>query len=440
MKVLLFRDPVHGFIEVTDLEKAIIDSPPFQRLRNIRQLANTYLVYHGAEHTRFGHSLGVMHLVTRSFDSIIQKHPLLFDTNKIKWYRQILRLIALTHDLGHAPFSHVSEDLFPTGLEHESYTKKIIFETCIADYIKNIGNCFVKKLGTDYNIDPELIWMIYEGKAITDRRFIHPDFAFLRSLMDGEIDCDKMDYLLRDSLYCGVSYGTYDLNRFISCLTIYKNDQTKELSLAVERGGLQALEEFILARYFMFIQVYFHKTRRYFDRVLIECLKAILPDSKYPMEILEYLKWDDVRVLNTIANLVGNKEANKWLIKYNTRKTMTCIFDTSAHAIDAENESFIMAKNYLKQHIPQELMLEDYADKQVHNLIPQLRQPYDDSGAGIKIIVKDSDEPHDIKRESLLLKSFTEPIVIKRIYVEKEVEQQAINLLKSLRGDEINEK
>ena len=106
-----FRDPVHGFIEVSDEELRIINSAPFQRLRNIRQLGTTYLVYHGAEHTRFGHSLGVMHLTSRVFDSIVKKKTHLFsedvevNNKRIIWYRQILRLIGLTHDLGHAPFS-----------------------------------------------------------------------------------------------------------------------------------------------------------------------------------------------------------------------------------------------------------------------------------------------------------------------------------------------
>ena len=101
-----YRDPVHGFIEVRPLEKKIIDSAPFQRLRHIKQLAMTNLVFHGAEHTRFGHSLGVMFLVTRAFHMAVENgaSEYRFSRKKIEWYEQILRLIALTHDLGHAPF------------------------------------------------------------------------------------------------------------------------------------------------------------------------------------------------------------------------------------------------------------------------------------------------------------------------------------------------
>ena len=187
-----FRDPIHGFIPVSEEELCIINSPPFQRLRNIHQLATTYLVYHGAEHTRFGHSVGVMHLTSRVFDSVTAKVPHLFsedddeNSRKIVWYRQLLRLIGLTHDLGHAPFSHASEELFVGGKEHEDFTKLIICETEIADYIRAIGQRFKLEYGPQYDITPELVWMIYDGKDVTDDRFIMPDFLFLKSFMDGE--------------------------------------------------------------------------------------------------------------------------------------------------------------------------------------------------------------------------------------------------------------
>lgn len=150
-----FRDPIHGFIEVTEDENLIIDSQPFQRLRNVKQLATTNLVYHGAEHTRFGHSLGVMHLVSKTFDSVMGKNPKLFSKKEneneklCKYYRQILRLMALTHDLGHAPFSHASEELFPGSKKHEDYTKDIIFNTEIGTYINQIGKNFKKNMGSD---------------------------------------------------------------------------------------------------------------------------------------------------------------------------------------------------------------------------------------------------------------------------------------------------
>lgn len=249
-----YRDPVHGFIEVRPLEKKIIDSAPFQRLRHIKQLAMTNLVFHGAEHTRFGHSLGVMFLVTRAFHMAVENGAAeyRFSRKKIEWYEQILRLIALTHDLGHAPFSHASESVFPDGIEHEDFTEKIIKETEIAEYIYAIGKEFKTK-NEKYDITPDLICDIYRGRDPGEKS----EFTFLKSFMDGELDCDKMDYLLRDSLYCGVNYGKFDLDRLLSSLTIDVNDGVPRL--AIDYGGLKVFEEFVLARYFMFTEVYFHR-------------------------------------------------------------------------------------------------------------------------------------------------------------------------------------
>lgn len=319
-----YRDPVHGFIEVRPLEKKIIDSAPFQRLRHIKQLAMTNLVFHGAEHTRFGHSLGVMFLVTRAFHMAVENGTAeyRFSRKKIEWYEQILRLIALTHDLGHAPFSHASEAVFPDGIEHEDFTEKIIKETEIAEYIYAIGKEFKTK-DEKYDITPDLICDIYRGRDPGEKS----EFTFLKSFMDGELDCDKMDYLLRDSLYCGVNYGKFDLERLISSLTIDANDGIPRL--AIDYGGLKVFEEFVLARYFMFTEVYFHRTRRYFDYVLGRALKKILPRGRYPQEVRAYLAWDDMRVLQECRKKVEKNLYCQYIVE---RKVYPCVYETSTHA------------------------------------------------------------------------------------------------------------
>lgn len=425
-----FRDPIHGFIEVSEDELKIINSVPFQRLRNIRQLATTYLVYHGAEHTRFGHSLGVMHLTSRVFDSVVRKNPCLFlsdpeeNAKRVCWYRQILRLIGITHDLGHAAFSHASEELFEQGKKHEDYTKQIICETEIADYINDIGKKFQEEYGEEYYITPELIWMIYEGKDVTNDKFIMPDFLFLKSFMDGELDCDKMDYLLRDSHYCGVTYGQYDLNRFVSTLTAYRRDN--QLQLAIERGGLQALEEFVLARYFMFIQVYFHKTRRYLDKSLVKSLKCVLPDGKYPDDIYEYISWDDNRVLSLISN---SKENEAKLFR--ERKIMTCVYESKAHAnkSDALNAKIIYTN--LEKEFSDKVLF-DSVDKAAHKLVPTLLSPYDDSGKGIMIFDEKTKEVKNIMEESIILESIVKQISIKRIYADKSIADEVVSRIKDM--------
>lgn len=134
-----YRDPVHGFIPVSKDENRIINSAPFQRLRHIKQLALTNMVFHGAEHTRFGHSIGTMHLVSRALDYALQNGWRDLPEEKRTWYKQILRLIALLHDIGHAPFSHASEAVFPKNMTHEDFSEQIVTKTCIADYIDDIG-------------------------------------------------------------------------------------------------------------------------------------------------------------------------------------------------------------------------------------------------------------------------------------------------------------
>ena len=425
-----FRDPVHGFIKITKMEKRIIDSYPFRRLRNIKQLATTYLVYHGAEHTRFGHSIGVMHLVSRTFDAITQKNPCLFrkdeDENEVVvlWYRQILRLIALTHDLGHAPFSHASEELFSDDREHESYTKDIIKHSEITDHINAIGAEFQAKHGEQYAITPDLLWLIYGEEDVLADNYIMPDFKFLKSLMDGEMDCDKMDYLLRDSKFCGVSYGKYDLDRFISTLTVYKNPDGTVMQLAISSGGLQAFEEFVLARYFMFIQVYYHKTRRYFDYLLVKCLKEILPDGKYPLDVNEYLKWDDVEILHAMK-----EKASPLVEQYFARKTMTCVRETPAHAKSADNKTLEIIYRSLVKEVGEDNVMLNKVDKAAHKLLPAFLPTDDDSGKDIKIIDKYTGAAKNIMEESLILSGIVDPIKIRRLYVDKSHAARAKKLI-----------
>lgn len=431
-----YRDPIHGFIEVTLQEQKIIDSLPFRRLRNIKQLATTYLVYHGAEHTRFGHSIGVMHLVTRAFDAVTSKNPKLFredekeNSTVVAWYRQILRLIALTHDLGHAPFSHASEALFPEGKEHEDYTKEIIMADPIAGYINEIGLEFQKEHGDGYPITPQLLWIIYgedPKKHVADENYIWPDFVFLKSFMDGEMDCDKMDYLLRDSRFCGVSYGTYDLERFLSTLAVYKNPSEKILQLAISSGGIQAFEEFVLARYFMFIQVYFHKTRRYLDHLLVECLKEVLPDGKYPDDLQAYLSLDDVEILHRIK-----KAETPFATQYKNREIMTCIRETSAHANASDIKLFEAACKVVEKALPGRAVFIDKVDKHAHKLQPRVLASDDDSGRGIKIIDKHTKEARNIMEDSLILDGIVKSISIQRLYVKKAYIEQAKQAMKDI--------
>lgn len=424
-----FRDPIHGYISVTEGELAVIDSGPFQRLRGIKQLATASLVYHGAEHTRFGHSLGVMHLTSSVFDSVVKKDPELFSEKKSIWYRQILRLIGLTHDLGHAPFSHASETLFKDGLEHEDYTKKVLFETEIGDCIRTIGSEMKNQLGSAYDITPELIWKIYDGKDVLDDDYIFPDFPFLKSFMDGELDCDKMDYLLRDSYYCGVEYGHYDLERLVDSFTVYKDNNDATLRLAIERGGVHAVEEFILARYFMFLQVYFHKTRRLLDKRLTNCLHDILPGGVFPVDVRQYLEWDDSKVLKEIREAGGASNARAFL----DRETMSCIYATNVHLNKEGAGIFKIIERSIGNRLLQEgvskeelclHLVYDCPKKAVHKISEEALDE-----RGIPVIVEYQSEPSSLLDESLLLSGLKKEIHIQRLYVSNEYKSIAKQII-----------
>lgn len=437
MSNIKFRDPIHDFIYVRPLERKIIDTPPFQRLRNIKQLAFTYLVYHGAEHTRFGHSLGVMHLVSKAFHSAIEnaksnaltekKAKEVFTPEKVDWYEQILRLIALTHDLGHAPFSHASESVFDDKLTHEDYTEKIIQETEISNIINEIGNEYAKKYGEEFRITPKLICDIYRGKNPGSNN----EFTFLKSFMDSELDCDKMDYLLRDSLFCGVNYGKFDLERLISCLTIYFPDDAPDTPrLAIKHGGIQSFEEFVLARYFMFVQVYFHRVRRFMDIKYAEALSSVLPKGKFPKKTSEYLLWDDNRVLLEIRKK-AKVNANCNIIT--NRIIYKSIYKTKTHPEDSTNFMlFNVIKNQLSTAIGKENLVEDKAAEKMPHKIPMITSLDDEKAIAI---IDANNSRSTISDESIIIKSLTHKINIQRLYVspekEKEAREKVIEILKT---------
>lgn len=297
-----FRDPIHGFIEVLPHERRIIDTFEFQRLRRIRQVGLTSYVYHGAEHSRFGHSLGVMHLAGEAFNSIWAKKGRLIE-KRLGWSESgkktreklyhTARLAGLLHDVGHAPFSHTGErELFPSGLRHEDYTVRLVSSG-------EIGK-IIDESASQTGVSSE------DVRNILHARGLHPA-QFIRELISSPWDVDKMDYLLRDSHYCGVEYGRYDLRRLIGSLTLEEVTQKSEPRLAIEEGGIHVLEALIAARYFMFTQVYFHDVRRAYDLVLTEFVKELLQDERGepvypgPDKMDEFLRWDDSRVLSAAA-------------------------------------------------------------------------------------------------------------------------------------------
>lgn len=309
-----FRCPVHGFVTLTDWEREIISQPAYQRLRRIRQLAWTDQVYPGAMHTRFEHSLGVMHIATAMYDGIVNssrvvlEQELKFDEAGLQRDRILVRLTALLHDVGHTPFSHAAEELFPQvenenrKYSHEEYSAAIIRE-------KLRGAIEQHPLNDNYKLRADDIANLLEGSAETGRSIVW------RDIVTGQMDADRIDYLLRDSLHAGVQYGRFDWGRLIGCLALVRTDSERGYRLGVTEGGLHAAESLVLARYFMFTQVYFHKTRVAYNHHLHQSLREMLPGEQFPTpageNLTEFLKWDDWRVLGKLADGEGGEHGRR---------------------------------------------------------------------------------------------------------------------------------
>jgi HD superfamily phosphohydrolase len=304
------RCPVHGFIALNDWERGIINEPAFQRLRRIRQLAWTDYIYPGAMHTRFEHSLGVMHTATLLYDAICQRSrhvlesDLAYNEPGLKRHRQLVRLAALLHDVGHSPFSHAAEELFPLQsvgkgrFRHEQYSAAIVrteLKSAIEDH----------PLNSNYDFRADDVAALLEGTATAKQAI------FWRGLIDGQMDADRMDYLLRDLLHAGVAYGRFDHRRVISTIEAIPGPDGRAPRLGVGEGGWHAAESLVLARYFMFTQVYFHKTRVAYDVHLQEALRELLPNREFPAPVgdslKEYLRWDDWRILGYLADGRGGE-------------------------------------------------------------------------------------------------------------------------------------
>jgi HD superfamily phosphohydrolase len=318
------KDPVHGYIYITEAEKTVIDSYPMQRLRRLKQLAGSEYVYPGANHTRFEHCLGVMFLAGK-----VLENPNVNSTID-ESEAEAARISALLHDVGHGPFSHVFEHLLVRDLErtHEDITSWLIEKSEVADILGKTG------------YTPEEISKLAVGKL---RK---PGKAFLDQIISSAVDVDKQDFIVRDSYHTGAEYGFIDVYRLIHALDVLGEN------LAVELGALSALESFIIARIESFKSIYFHRVGRAAQLMLALAMEKAneelgLTAFKTPEEYLamdDYTVWSAVRKCDKSKRIIDDLEHRRMLkcayerTFYEKDTMISNIFSRDAYRMQVQGE------------------------------------------------------------------------------------------------------
>ncbi len=317
------KDPVHGYIRINKIERAIIDTYPVQRLRRIRQLAGSEFVYPAANHTRFEHVLGAMYLAGVLGEAL----PVELTTRQ----KQELRLAALLHDIGHGPFSHVFEPLMirHLGRTHEDLVPWLVAETEISSRLEKAG------------FNPKRIGQLAIGRLGDKRR------PFLDQVISSSVDVDKMDFLVRDSFHTGAGYGSIDVNRLLYTMDVLDGN------LAVDGTAVATLESFLLARLESFRTVYFHRTSRAVQIMIVRALEAAKDELGLLAfdEPMDYLKLDDY---NVWSNLKDCKKSMRIIHDLEIRRLLKCAYERTVFARE-EVVSNVISNEKVRDEMEEEI-------------------------------------------------------------------------------------
>lgn len=325
------RDPIHGSIEISRGERRVIDSRFFQRLRHIKQLGFADLAFPGATHSRYSHSIGAMSVATRLFDAIYRDLPI--SEAERERLRRTLRLAVLLHDLGHPPLSHTSERILPPRSElglpawlgngsdeqasHEDMTLLLVLQSELATVIREAF--------ADVGIEPEDVASLVSGRDQDAARFVVGGVnhaPLLRQLVSSELDADRMDYLLRDSLYTGVHYGRYDLDWIAQNVLAVESEGA--FRLGIGHRAVFAFEDFLLSRYHMFLAVYYHYQSINFEMLLGRFYDTATDEYRLSADPEEYVCSDDMELLAAMR-----KSRNPWARRVVERKGFFLLVEAS---------------------------------------------------------------------------------------------------------------
>ena len=290
----VFRDPVYGYVHVYDqLIWDLIQTKEVQRLRRIKQLGGTYMVFHTAEHSRFSHSLGVYEMARKIIRALMHRGTILSEDERL-----LVLSAALLHDLGHGPFSHSFESVF--SVRHELFTERIIMENT---EVNRVLEAYQKGFAT-------------KVRDVINKTYPNP---LIISIISSQLDAERLDYLLRDAYFTGAPYGEIDVERILRTMRVVNNKIVYKVS------GMHAIEDYLMSRYQMYWQVYLHSTGRSFDLVIQNMLRRVRElifsgyEFKRPLEALKdlfleeepsvetYLKFDD-STISYYASLFTDEE------------------------------------------------------------------------------------------------------------------------------------
>ncbi len=424
------RDPLHGSMYFSEAEVSILDTPEYQRLRAIKQLGFSEFSFPGATHNRYLHSLGVCHLAGQTFDSIFKAYPFTKNSTKLR-LRQATRLAALLHDVGHGPLSHSTEQVMPLlktldvkaytdklqndrRANHEDYTIKLITESSIAEAISK----------SFHDVTPlHVAALIDKGLKVNDDFFKDGGFDFrpiLSQLVSSELDVDRMDYLERDSYYCGTNYGRVDLEWLIQNLTFHIVEG--KMFLALNRRALYSFDDFLISRHHMHLMVYFHHKSIIYEEMLNRYLMS--PDCKFilPGDIKQYIAYNDYKLHEHLSSV-----NNPWAKRVAERRPFKVL-------LEMHNTSDSPRPELIKKELEARQIEVIWASSKARLSKYHSGSPEDKA---LDIYVRDQydywDTPTPINQSTQIFSKYEGTRIIDRLYVSPEQYLEAEKILKTTR-------
>lgn len=423
MKII---DPIHKHITFSNEEKIIIDSVFFQRLKNIQQLGFSKHCFPGATHHRFSHSLGACYLAGEAFKSIFSDTRNL-NSKKQEYFYKAIRVAALLHDIGHGPLSHSSEpkmpmvstlnlDFLPKAKDrkasHEDYSALLISQTEISNLLKKI------------DLDPSSIISLIHPMAAPSNDFIDNGIDYnpvLRQITHSEVDSDRMDYLARDSYYCGTYYGSVDFTWIIKNFTHYIKEGKAFLS--IKKPALYAVEDFLLGHHHMHLVVYFHHKNIIYDNMLDRYFQDEECSFSFPSRLEDYLFFHDGFLQNCLEQ---DSKKIEWArrIVHNDPLKLVCDLRSYLNQKDNVDSKVREVKNLLKENNI------DAIHKRSTAQMAKTFNKRDESS--IYILNSLSDQIKTLQESVRIFQSTDQIINIDRFFVDKKISEQAKKILRKI--------